>query len=393
MKFISIICIIVSASVFTFSPLAQHAHAQAGCAGDTNGDGIVNGVDLAQVLADWGACDGPTISTITPAVGPTSGGTAITISGTSFFGSASVRVGKLAATSVFVTSSTSLTAVTPAGTGVADVTVTTDYGAFTLANAFAYQIALPWATTLEFAPNPAVVTDVAFLARMIATGLPWRVRDNASNIEMLLVPPGVFTMGASPGDVEAQSDESPVHQVTLTGSFYMGKTEVTQGQWIAEMVSNPSTFIGDLNRPVERVTWNMIQPFCAQNGLRLPTEAEWEYACRGGTLSSRYGPIYDICWWLWNNTPNGTKPVATKLPNALGLYDMIGNVWEWNQDWYGVYTSASLTNPTGPVAGSNRLLRGGCWTNLGERQRASRRSYWTPDTVSDHVGFRVARNP
>ncbi|RLS87770.1 MAG: hypothetical protein DWI10_09705, partial [Planctomycetota bacterium] len=293
MKFISIICIIVSASVFTFSPLAQHAHAQAGCAGDTNGDGIVNGVDLAQVLADWGACDGPTISTITPAVGPTSGGTAITISGTSFFGSASVRVGKLAATSVLVTSSTSLTAVTPAGTGVADVTVTTDYGAFTLANAFAYQIALPWATTLEFAPNPAVVTDVAFLARMIATGLPWRVRDNASNIEMLLVPPGVFTMGASPGDVEAQSDESPVHQVTLTGSFYMGKTEVTQGQWIAEMVSNPSTFIGDLNRPVERVTWNMIQPFCAQNGLRLPTEAEWEYACRGGTLSSRYGPIDD----------------------------------------------------------------------------------------------------
>jgi hypothetical protein len=203
MKFISIICIIVSASVFTFSPLAQHAHAQAGCAGDTNGDGIVNGVDLAQVLADWGACDGPTISTITPAVGPTSGGTAITISGTSFFGSASVRVGKLAATSVLVTSSTSLTAVTPAGTGVADVTVTTDYGAFTLANAFAYQIALPWATTLEFAPNPAVVTDVAFLARMIATGLPWRVRDNASNIEMLLVPPGVFTMGASPDDVEA----------------------------------------------------------------------------------------------------------------------------------------------------------------------------------------------
>jgi len=248
-----------------------------------------------------------------------------------------------------------------------------------------------WATVLEWPPNPAVVTDAAFRTRMLATGLPWRVLDNASGIEMLLVPPGTFMMGASPGDSEAASDESPAHQVTLTNAFYLGRTEVTQETWLAEMGSNPSGFTGDLLRPVEFVSWAAIQPFCSQNGLRLPTEAEWEYACRGGNLTSRYGPVGNIAWYTTNSS-NQTHTVGTKLPNALGIYDMIGNVWEWSQDWYGPYSATSVTNPTGPASGAYRTPRGGTYMASTAYCRASVRG-GVPGTAGQHIGFRVARNP
>ena len=257
-----------------------------------------------------------------------------------------------------------------------------------------------WATVLEWCPDPAVVTNATLRAAISAMGLPWHVRDNASNIEMRLVPPGTFMMGKSPGDPAAQSDESPQHQVTLTSAFYMGRTEVTQAQWLAEMGSNPSSFVaangypGSMDRPVESVPWNTIQPFLTQNGLRLPTEAEWEYACRAGTTTPRYGVLNDIAWNGGNNNPYGTKPVATKFPNAFGLYDTLGNVWEWNQDWYGSYSAAAVTNPTGPASGSYRLLRGGAWSSGPSVCRASQRNHlYPPLSANRSIGLRVARTP
>ncbi len=250
-----------------------------------------------------------------------------------------------------------------------------------------------WATLLEAAPNPAIVTDANLRAAIVASGLPWRIRDNSSNIEMLLVPAGTFTMGCSPGDANCLADESPAHQVTLTNAFYMGKTEVTQAQWQATMGINPSYFFGQPNNPVEQVTWNMIQSFNSATGLRLPTEAEWEYACRAGTTTARYGEVNAIAWYYQNWTIYGTQPVAGKLPNALGLYDTLGNVWEWCQDWYGPYSSASVINPTGPTTGSYRLLRGGSWVYGSDNCRASRRYDNTPVYVGNFGGFRVARNP
>ena len=252
---------------------------------------------------------------------------------------------------------------------------------------------VPCYTVLEYAPNPTVVTDAALRLKIVESGFPWHVQDIGTGIEMLLVPAGTFQMGASPGDEEASTDESPSHQVTLTQAFYIGKTEVTQAQWQKIMKSNPSSFSGfsdSPSRPVEQVSWNMIQGFNTATGLRLPTEAEWEFACRAGTTTARYGVLGDIAWYI-GNASSTTHPVATKLPNALGLYDMIGNVQEWCEDWYGSFEIASVTNPTGPTTGSNRLLRGGNWGNLSNFYRASFRNKISPNYIDHGHGFRVAR--
>jgi formylglycine-generating enzyme required for sulfatase activity len=252
---------------------------------------------------------------------------------------------------------------------------------------------LPWATVLEQNVNPAVVTDATLRNAIIASGLPWRVRDNGTNIEMLLVPGGTFMMGCSPGDAECSGDESPAHQVTLTNAFYMGKTEVTQAQWLAKMGSNPSYFVGNPNNPVERVSWNMVQEFNAVTGLRLPTDAEWEYACRARTTSARYGAVNAIAWYVENLPNYSTQQVAEKLPNLLGLNDTLGNVWEWCQDWYGPYLSGSMTNPTGPATGSYRLLRGGSFGDNPIYCRSSQRLNNNLGYQNINTGFRVARTP
>ena len=203
-------------------------------------------------------------------------------------------------------------------------------------------------------------------------------------------------MGCSTGDAECSGDESPTHQVTLTNAFYMGKTEVTQAQWTAKMGSNPSAFSGfsdSPSRPVEQVSWNMIQGFNTATGLRLLTEAEWEFACRAGTTTARYGVLNDIAWYN-GNAGSTTHAVATKLPNALGLYDTLGNVWEWCQDWYGLYSTGSVTNPTGPTTGTPRMLRGGSWADVSRLCRGSQRvSDGYPNRTDSVIGFRVARNP
>ena len=250
-----------------------------------------------------------------------------------------------------------------------------------------------WATLLEASPDPAVVTDANLRAAIVASGFAWRIRDNSSNIEMLLIPAGTFIMGCSPGDTYCGSNENPTHQVTLTNAFYMGKTEVTQAQWQATMGNNPSEFGGQPNNPVERVSWDMIQSFNSATGMRLPTEAEWEYACRAGTTTARYGEVNDIAWYNQNWTKYGTQPVAGKLPNALGLYDTLGNVYEWCQDRYEPYSSGSVTNPTGPSIGSYRLFRGGSWHYDSYFCRASHRNNFPHDDFSAFIGFRAARNP
>ena len=254
---------------------------------------------------------------------------------------------------------------------------------------------LSWAIVLEEKPDEFVVTNSDFRDRIIATGLPWRVRDIGTNIEMLLIPPGRFMMGASPDDLEANSYEKPAHEVLISKAFYLGRTPVTQAQWQATMGSNPSHFIGPYDspsRPVEQVSWDMIRDFNTATGLRLPTEAEWEYSCRGGTANPRYGVLNDIAW-NQDNSVFITHVVATKLPNALGLYDTLGNVWEWCQDFFGDYTDARMIDPSGSIKGSDHVARGGFWLSNCRDCRASMRFDCWPSCICCDLGFRVARNP
>jgi formylglycine-generating enzyme required for sulfatase activity len=385
--------------------LPTHALAQSSCSADLNGDGEVDSSDLGLFLLAYGPCPEPTISAVSPNTGSTNGGTTITITGANLTGTSRVQVGWANnATNIVVVNDSTVTAVTPAtGTyGVKNVTVTTVAGTVTLVGAFTY-FDSSWYTILDQAPNCTVVTDATVRANIVATGFPWRVRDNSSGIEMLLVPPSTFTMGEDPYF-------APVHTVTLTKAFYLGKTEVTQAQWQAKMLSNPSYFSGNANNPVEQVSWNDIAGFNTATGLRLPSEAEWEYACRGNTLDGFHSwPGYpngtndeslvgNIAWYAENNGASGssnygTKPVAGKAANAFGMYDMSGNVYEWCNDWYGIYSAGNATNPAGPSSGSNRVLRGGNWGNASYFCRSSYRGNYAPGTRYYTLGFRAARTP
>ena len=414
MKSTSLLLSIVAAVTMTFGVSTSSVYSQGSCAGDNNGDGLVNGVDLAQVLTDWGACGipAPIISSVTPSFGPAAGGTAITILGSSLSTVTSVTIGGVAATNVVVVSATVVTAVAPAGTGGAkNVVVITPNSSATAIGAFTYSSGLAWATVLEWIPNPTVATNATLRAAITASGLPWRVLDNGTNIEMLLVPAGTFTMGCSAStQYGCGSDENPTHQVTLS-AFYIGRYEVTQAQCTTKMGSNPSYFGGysdSPSRPVEQVTWNMIASgstsFMYLTGLRPPTEAEWEYAYRAGTTTAFHSYpaqptgfnddtlLGNIAWYN-ANTGSQTHAVGGKLANGLGLHDMAGNVWEWCQDWYGPYSSGSVTNPTGPATGSGRLLRGGGWNSYSGVCRASERVGFAPGYVWADVGFRAVRNP
>ena len=225
---------------------------------------------------------------------------------------------------------------------------------------------------------------------------------NIGDFEMVYVKGGTFTMGATAEQgSDAESDEKPTHSVTVS-DFYIGKYEVTQAQWRAVMGSNPSKFTGD-NNPVEKVSWDDIQEFIkklnAQTGkkFRLPTEAEWEYAARGGNQSKVYkysgsNNISEVAWYT-DNSNSKTHPVGQKTPNKLGIYDMSGNVWEWCQDWYGSYSSSSQTNPTGPSSGSYRVLRGGCWYNFAGVCRVSFRYNSNPGDRYAFYGFRLVMEP
>ena len=209
---------------------------------------------------------------------------------------------------------------------------------------------------------------------------------------MVYVSGGTFIMGG-----DESSDQTPTHSVTLS-SYYICKYEVTQALWRAVMGSNPSKFKGD-NLPVEQVSWNDCQTFINRlnnytgRNSRLPTEAEWEFAARGGNYSRHYkysgsNYISDVAWYC-DNSGNRTHPVGTKQANELGLYDMSGNVWEWCSDRYGSYSSYSQSNPTGATSGFGRVERGGNWCGLARYCCSSHRSYYAPGNSFDDLGLRL----
>lgn len=215
------------------------------------------------------------------------------------------------------------------------------------------------------------------------------------SFNMIKVEGGTFLMGSN--DSESDSDERPIHSVTLD-DYYIGETEVTQELWEAVMGTNPSFFSGS-NNPVESVSLYDCQEFIAKlndlTGLefRLPTEAEWEYAARGGNKSKGYkysgsNTIGDVAWY-YDNSSSTTRQVGTKAPNELGLYDMSGNVREWCSDWYGRYSSSAQSNPTGPFSGSYCVDRGGSWGSNAQSCRVSFRGNHYPDNRSYNSGFRL----
>jgi formylglycine-generating enzyme required for sulfatase activity len=221
-------------------------------------------------------------------------------------------------------------------------------------------------------------------------------------IEFVLIPAGEFMMGQANGDVDEAS-----HKVAITKPFYMAKYEVTQEQWKAVMGTDPSKFKGDKN-PVDSVSWIDAQDFCKKLGEKLadrmlsfslPTEAQWEYACRAGTTTKYYygdkdGDFVDY-GWCKRNSEGTTHPVGQKKPNAWGLYDMHGNVIEWCADWFGkdYYQASPPSDPTGPETGLQRTVRGGCWFSHPDGCRCTDRTHWSPNLRSPYSGFRVACSP
>jgi formylglycine-generating enzyme required for sulfatase activity len=198
---------------------------------------------------------------------------------------------------------------------------------------------------------------------------------------------------------DCDDNEKPTHSVTLS-NFSIGKYEVTQAQWVSVMGSNPSNFNTCSDCPVEQVSWNDIQTFLTKlntktgKSFRLPTEAEWEYAARGGKKSNgyKYSGSNDIDSVAWYNGNSGRKTHVigtTKKSNELGIYDMTGNVLEWVSDWYDSYTSSIQTNPIGPNTGSFRVLRGGSWSNFAVHTRVSIRITSSPSSRYSTYGFRL----
>jgi formylglycine-generating enzyme required for sulfatase activity len=229
---------------------------------------------------------------------------------------------------------------------------------------------------------------------------------NSLGQTFVLLPAGTFTMGSPSSEPGRLSDEGPQHSVTLTQTFYMQNTEVTQAQWETVMGSNPSNFDGCPSCPVENVPWNAVQEFIAEMNARgegtysLPTEAQWEYAARAGSTTAFYNggitnehgydPNLDAIGWYVYNSSSETHPVAGKAPNAWGLYDMSGNVYEWCSDWFGDYSSGSVTDPTGPSSGTFRVFRGGSWTSYARFCRSAERWYSIPqEHGDDYLGFRL----
>lgn len=222
----------------------------------------------------------------------------------------------------------------------------------------------------------------------------------ANNVmfEMVRVEGGTFTMGATAEQAsDAFSDELPTHKVTLS-PFLIGKYEVSQTLWFAVMGENPSVNTG-INLPVDNVTWNECQTFITKlneltgKNFRLLTEAEWEYAARGGNKSKGYkysgsNNLGDVAWYI-DNSNNTSHAMGTKAPNELGIYDMTGNVMEWVSDWKGSYSSGAQTNPTGPDSGTYRVNRGGSYGNVERLSRITNRNSIDPNMSSKTMGLRL----
>jgi formylglycine-generating enzyme required for sulfatase activity len=264
-----------------------------------------------------------------------------------------------------------------------------------------------------FSGNGEALTNLS-AAQLTGSSLATPPASGAPILNMVWIVPGTFIMGAPTSDPDYVSDETQ-HVVTLTNGFWMGQHPVTQGEYLAVIGSNPSYFTGDLSRPVEQVTWINATNFCntlTQNEqsagrlpsgwvYRLPTESEWEYCCRALTTTRFYfgndpGDGASLTNYAWYSVNSGSKtqPVGQLLPNAWGLVDMAGNVWEWCQDWYGTYPTGNVSyNPQGPASGSNRVYRGGSWFNPADLCRSSSRLSRDPTLEAYVLGFRVVLAP
>lgn len=230
--------------------------------------------------------------------------------------------------------------------------------------------------------------------------------------DLVFIPPGSFRMGSPTNEVGRQADEGPQTVVTFTKGLFMAPRKVTQTDYQWVVGTYPSVFTGDFNRPVESVDWGDATNYCAiltqreraarliplDCAYRLPTEAEWEYACRAWTTTRfsygddpGYKSLGDYAWYL-NNSGHTTHPVGVKLPNPWGLYDMHGNLWEWCQDWYGPYPGGSVVDPQGPATGTYRVFRGGSWGCTADRCRSAIRDS-DPEGETGYVGFRVVLAP
>ena len=202
------------------------------------------------------------------------------------------------------------------------------------------------------------------------------------------IPPGKFLMGCTEGDTECGPHERPAHVVAITKGFWLGQTPVTQQAYRRVTGKNKSFFKGDTH-PVEMVNWPEAKAYCEAVGGRLPTEAEWEYAARAGSLGVRYGNVDEIAWH-YDNSVFKTHDVAQKKANAFGLFDMLGNVFQWVADWYGNYPAGERTDPSGPQSGQLRMVRGGSWDNLAKVARASYRGTSAPADRNYNFGIRCA---
>lgn len=253
-----------------------------------------------------------------------------------------------------------------------------------------------WAEVLELRPDPALVTDEGLRQRIESSGLPWRVRHEASGIEMLLVPAGDGLRGAAPEDEEASADERPAHPVRVLEPFYLGRFEVTQAEWRQVLGTAPSFFAGEDRSPVEQVDRARVQQFLMEADLQLPTESQWEVACRAGGGAARYGELEQVAWTR-KNAKGRPHDVGQRQPNALGFHDLLGNVWEWTSSGF---SETEYERCAAGVNASQRMrfstlvvLRGGSWYDAPRRARASARYFAGWDLSGSHVGLRVMRKP
>lgn len=242
-----------------------------------------------------------------------------------------------------------------------------------------------------------------------ATGLRFYRAVLTSPPNLVFIPAGTFRMGSPTNEVGRSTDEGPQTIVTLSKGFFMAQYPVTQSNFVALMGFNPSSFSNSTNDPVSSVTWIEATNYCAirtqrelaaglipaGTAYRLPTEAEWEYACRAWTSTQFYygdDPGYtNLTSYAWYsaNSSNSTQPVGLKLPNLWGLYDMAGNVWEWCGDWYGYYPGGNTIDPQGPASGTERVLRGGSWFNAANYCRSAQRDSGGPAGSNTNIGFRI----